>query len=316
MSQMPTAQDWERIEAAETNLLARAGVQATPHNLDLDGERIHYLEAGNPSLPPLVMIHGRGGAAALFYTILPLLAPHRHCIAIDLRGWGLSSRAPFTGKTGQEAIEWWRDGALRTIEALGLQRFDLMGHSLGGITSLMVALAVPEKIDHIVLEDPAGLGGSLPLGTRLYFNFSPERLARSFPRSTFDAYLKRTPVVKHDDPEMQKAVNDFVYTLTTFPGTDASAVHAFNRYSNLTGTHFLIGDKVTAIQAPLRAIWGTKDDVIPLVSEIRERIGRMPHGDLVTIEGATHSPHFEMPQAFTRLMLEGLARGIETPVTD
>lgn len=314
MAQQATAAQWVELRAKEAALLATVPTPITAHDIEIAGETIHYLEAGNPKLPTLVMVHGRGSASALWYPIIPQLAPHRHLIAVDMRGWGLSSRAPFTGRSGPDAIGWWRDGVLGVVEALGIDRFDLMGHSLGGMVALGIALARQEKIDHLLLEDAAGFALTSPLFIRLYFTLEPERLARLFPRALVERVARGSTPIPNQSPATQRALADFVYTLTTLPGTQQSGARAFSEIVGPDRVRYTLRDQVPAITTLTRAIWGTKDSVVPLATS-EAGIKSMPHVELVTIEGANHSPHMEMPEIFAARALEFLARGTETPVS-
>ncbi len=76
------------IVAAEEALLATAEIPIARHETRLNGVRIHYLTCGEGE-ETLVLVHGRGGAAALFTPILSALAAGRRVIALDLPGWGL-----------------------------------------------------------------------------------------------------------------------------------------------------------------------------------------------------------------------------------
>ncbi len=319
MDQQATEQQWQNLRECEARLFAAAGIPITARDMTIQGAGMHYLEAGDARLPPLVMVHGRGGAAALWYPVMPLLAPHRHLIAVDMPGWGLSSRAPFPGKTGKDAIMWWRDAVLDMIDALKLERFDLMGHSLGGIVCLAIALERQGQIDHLILEDAAGFAGRSPLWVRTFFNIGPERLARIVPRALAAAGTGpsgwRAQTVPTRDAVLQRAASDFTLALATFPGTQQSGARAFNAFVDVRGVHFTLRDHVAAIQIPTRAIWGEHDHIVPL-RDSRAGLATMPHADLVVIPRAGHSPHMETPQQFARLALEALARGTETPVTE
>jgi pimeloyl-ACP methyl ester carboxylesterase len=314
MANEATSAAWANLRAKEAALLATAPVPVTAHDIEVAGAAFHYLEAGDPKLPPLVMVHGRGSAAALWLPIIPQLAPHRHIVAVDMRGWGLSSRAPFTGHSGAEAIAWWRDGVLAVVDALGLARFDLIGHSLGGMVSLAIALARGEKIDHLLLEDAAGFGTTSPLGIRLYFAAEPERLAHFVPRFLFDFFAGGSVPIPGLSAAEQQALRDFVYTLTLFPGTPQSGARAFNEIVGVRGVKYTLRDQVHTIQTFTRVFWGTKDSVVPLRTA-EAGIRSMPNAELVTFAGANHSPHMEVPAAFAASVLEFLARGTETPVT-
>jgi 2-hydroxymuconate-semialdehyde hydrolase len=313
MARQATEQQWARLRGAEASLLAQIPVAITAHDITVGGDQIHYLEAGEPKLPPLVLVHGRGSAAALWGPILPQLAAHRHVIAVDMRGWGLSARTPFTGKDGAAAIAWWRDGVLGVVDALGLTRFDLMGHSLGGMVSLGIALARGNQIDHLLLEDAAGFATTSPLSTRLYFALEPERIAPLLPRPIFDFFARGSVKIPHLTPAAKAAYADFVHTLTTFPGTRESGARAFNTIVWVEGVRYTLRDQVHNVTPLTRALWGIKDSVVPLNTS-KVGIEMVPRGELVTFANAEHSPHMEMPDAFARAALEFLARGTEAPV--
>ena len=311
MTHQPTSAQWVALRQAEQHLLALSPIPIMARDVRIDDQPIHVLETGDPTLPPLVLIHGRGGAGALFATVLPLLAPHRHCYTIDLRGFGLSSRAPFTGTTPDAAMDWWRDGVLATIDALGLRHYDLLGHSLGGMVAINIALQRPEQISHLILEDTGGFPGTVPLLVRLYFNVSPEWMARHVPRRVFDAASQGSIPATGQTAAFRAAMLDFTYLLTTLPGTAESGSRAFNKILDLRGSHYSLSQRLGELRPTTRVLWGERDQVIPLAI-VKAGIALIPEGDLVIIPGAGHSPHIEAPEDFTRQVLLHLARGAET----
>ncbi len=95
-------------------------------------------------------------AAALFAPILAALAAGRRVIALDLPGWGLSEKPPFTGNTAADAVGVWRAALLGFLDDQGLTQTDLAGHSMGGLAALAVALDAPERVRRLALIDLAG----------------------------------------------------------------------------------------------------------------------------------------------------------------
>ncbi len=130
-----------------------------------DGARLHYLTCGEGE--PLLLLHGRGNAGALFGPIFAPLAAQRRVITLDLPGWGLSDKQPFTGHDARDALRVWMDGALALMDALGLEQVDLLGHSMGGLTALGLALDHPTRVNSLILVDAGGLGRTMPLDLRL-----------------------------------------------------------------------------------------------------------------------------------------------------
>lgn len=113
------------------------------------GCRVELLEGGTGS--PLVFLHGAGGLFAE-NAFLERLAARYHVIAPWWPGYG--------GSSGEEKLEDMLDFALHgwdVVEALGLERPHLMGHSMGGMIAAEMAVLAPRALDRLVLVCPAGL---------------------------------------------------------------------------------------------------------------------------------------------------------------
>lgn len=109
---------------------------------------------GDAAAPPLLALHGWLDNAESFARLAPLLAAHRRVIALDLPGHGRSAHLP-TSALRYHVVDQ-IDRVLEFADALGLRRFDLLGHSLGaGIASLLAA-AAPARIGRLALIE--GLG--------------------------------------------------------------------------------------------------------------------------------------------------------------
>jgi len=84
------------------------------------------------------------------------LAEHYRVIAIDLLGFGRSSRPRFKGKSADDGEEFFLRSIEDWREVMGLEQFTLLGHSFGGYLSAAYALKFPHRIDKLVLCDPWG----------------------------------------------------------------------------------------------------------------------------------------------------------------
>jgi pimeloyl-ACP methyl ester carboxylesterase len=117
------------------------------------------MEPQQPSLPektPLVLVHGFGCGIVQFYKNLDHLHSERRLYALDLPGFARSTRISFPEEAEAveavfvSALERWREG-------VGLERFVLLGHSLGGFLSLSYAMTHPGRVRHLILDDPWGM---------------------------------------------------------------------------------------------------------------------------------------------------------------
>ncbi|HEX5499261.1 MAG TPA: alpha/beta hydrolase, partial [Thermomicrobiales bacterium] len=108
-----------------------------------------FWESGNPDAPPLVLLHGIGSRAESWWPVLDPLAERFRLHALDLRGHG-GSHKPAAGYL----IDDYAADLDAALDALGLDRPFVLGHSLGALTTLAWALAHPERASKIVVEDP------------------------------------------------------------------------------------------------------------------------------------------------------------------
>lgn len=117
--------------------------------VDVGGIRLAYRVAGAPDSPALVLLHALGESAADWSGVLPAFARHWRVYALDLRGHGRSDWP------GAYSLELMRDDVLGFLDALALDRVDLLGHSLGGVVAYLLAEDHPQRVDRLVLEDVA-----------------------------------------------------------------------------------------------------------------------------------------------------------------
>lgn len=123
------------------------------HRLAFNGLGFHVTEWGRPEAWPVLMLHGIRGYAQTFAGLAAALQPGCRVIAFDQRGRGETDWDP--------SHDYYTDTYVADIEALvarlGLQRFDLLGHSMGGINAIVYAARHAGKVRRLVIED-AGPG--------------------------------------------------------------------------------------------------------------------------------------------------------------
>ncbi|KAK7478196.1 hypothetical protein BaRGS_00030557 [Batillaria attramentaria] len=105
---------------------------------------------------PLVLVHGMGGGVGLWSMNLEALSQNRPVYAFDLLGFGRSSRPAFSSDP-EEAEDKFVDSIEAFRRKVGLDKFILLGHSLGGYLSASYALRFPQHIKHLILADPWGM---------------------------------------------------------------------------------------------------------------------------------------------------------------
>jgi 4,5:9,10-diseco-3-hydroxy-5,9,17-trioxoandrosta-1(10),2-diene-4-oate hydrolase len=122
------------------------------------GLTLHYHEAGDPSLDTVVLLHGGGpGASAWsnFGRTMQVLADRFHVLAVDQPGFGRSSKPT---EFDRQFFTYSADVLAELLDHLGIARAHCVGNSLGGGTSVRLALNHPDKAGRLVLMAPGGLG--------------------------------------------------------------------------------------------------------------------------------------------------------------
>jgi pimeloyl-ACP methyl ester carboxylesterase len=118
---------------------------------DIDGLTIFYREAGDPSAPAVLLLHGFPTSSHMFRNLIPLLAPHFRVVAPDLPGFGFSdapnsTRFRYSFQSLAEAME-------RFTEAVGLTRYAVYVFDYGAPVGLRLALRHPERITAIISQN-------------------------------------------------------------------------------------------------------------------------------------------------------------------
>lgn len=131
--------------------------------------------------PALVLVHGFGGAKEDFFDHLDELARGHRVVTFDHRGHG-GSDAP--GEPGHYSLDRLAADTLAVADALGIERFRLLGHSMGGMVARRIVLARPERVEALVLMDtsPGPVPGMDPeiieLGAQLALDEGMHELKR------------------------------------------------------------------------------------------------------------------------------------------
>ena len=117
--------------------------------------KVRYVAAG--AGPAVVLVHGLGATLSVWNENVPALAQDHAVYAMDLPGHGWSDKPDdiaYDPVSGARFL-------VRFMDALGIPRATLVGNSGGGLIAALCALDYPERVDRLVLVDPAGLGRSI-----------------------------------------------------------------------------------------------------------------------------------------------------------
>lgn len=246
------------------------------------------LEAGTG--PPVVMLHGLGGNKASFLPTVAALAPSFRTIAVDLLGFGDSDK-PLGASYGPE---FQARGVARLLDALGLQRAHLLGHSMGGRVALELGFRDPGRTLGLVLMTPAMAW----LRNRRFAPFlrwvRPELgLLQIAPRPVVEAFMKR--VLPGAGTSLgASAIDEFVRVYTTARGR--AAFYAAVRHVYLDEPHGERGfwTRLRSLAPDSLFIWGRQDQLVP-IAYARHVERALPAAAHVELD-CGHLPQFERPR--------------------
>src|SRR4051812_6202848 len=122
---------------------------STSRFIEANGVKLHYLDYGTAGCPPMVCVHGGAAHAHWFDFVAPGLTPDHHVFAPDLRGHGDSAWAdPQT-----YSFETHADDLNAFLAKLDLKNVVLIGHSMGGMISLLYAATYPGRVSKLIIVD-------------------------------------------------------------------------------------------------------------------------------------------------------------------
>lgn len=220
------------------------------------GLKVRVVELGTAASPAILLLHGWGCTAYVFRRNMPALADAGYrVIAVDLKGHGLSDKPTDAAEYTVDAlVEHVRD----ILDALGLDRPALAGHSLGGSLSYHFAGRYPERVRCLGLISPVGLKG-VPL-MWLYKTLTPAFLAplmkRIRPRFVVKLALRR--VYGRRGHFSERDVDEFLAP-TQFPDYAVTLRQLLHNYDWEAAKHRAL----PTLDIAAMGIWGSLDHMMP-----------------------------------------------------
>jgi pimeloyl-ACP methyl ester carboxylesterase len=267
----------------EATILTELAPTFRVRHVDTASGPLRVLEGGEG--PPLVLLHGRGNAATSWFPLLPRLAEKHRVLAVDLPGFGASRGHRFGGGGVEAAIAFFVNPIEAWLAAEDLPAPALMGHSLGGLVALELALRGRVAPGALVLIGPMGTGPEMTYASRLFFRAGPERLARALGREAFSR------VIGAPDAPHGPRLAALTHELHAVPGGRPDAIAAFDTLVPLLGPVPHRRARLGTVDARTLVLWGDHDEVFPAPLAIAAAAA-LPRGEL-RIEALGHSPHVE-----------------------
>jgi pimeloyl-ACP methyl ester carboxylesterase len=262
--------------------------------------KIHYLEWGDPAASTIVALHGLRGHGHSWDSFSEAMCGEYRILALDQRGRGESDWAPdgdYSGEAYARDLEGF-------CEAVGLDHFILMGHSMGGLNSMLFTGRHPSMVDRLIIVD-IGPEGDPRGGARI----KREIAAAQEEYDSFETLLhKQLQDNRWIAPDLLQ--RRLTYQTTTLPNGkigwryDLEIRQQWREDRRPAGAD--LWPVIAAIPCPTLIVRGTETDVLPL-SVAERMVAAMPQAQLAQVEQAAHMVMEENPSRFNQVVREFLA---------
>ncbi|MBR9867776.1 MAG: alpha/beta hydrolase [Oceanospirillales bacterium] len=262
--------------------------------------KLHYLQWGDPQGIPVVMLHGLRGFAETWEELVHALGNQYLCFALDQRGRGESD----WGAVSDYHTDAYVKDLNAFVEHLGLERFILIGHSLGGTNALEYTRQNPDRVQLLVIEDIGP--GSSNRGD------GAERIRREMRNTplSFNSWEEAETFWRTSRPNLTDAALDarLKFSLREKDGRitwkhDQQGIAE----ARLTIEPIDLWPAVNAIRCPALLVKGGNSDFLP-AETVKEVIRKNPCFSAVSIDNASHYVHDDQPDKFNEAVVHFVKR--------
>lgn len=252
---------------------------------------------------PLVLIHGMFGDFLDWETVLESLAASHRVIALDLPGFGGSSkpRGEYSGEFFLSALD-------ELFDELQLRGFVMAGNSFGGQIAILYALRRPDLVSKLVLVNSGG-----------FRRYTREEIALIEPRFTEAALGALTPEINAllfsgvFTKRSEASIRYLEKQNTKLQRADYPAyAYTVSESIRLSLSTYLL-DRLPELRCPTLLVWGEQDHVLPL-AQAELALTQLRHGELKIIPGCGHAPQLECPTGFVRAVQPFLSSPVPQPI--
>jgi len=327
--------DEKLLASAEAKMLdpEYAGVDFEHSFVSVNNKRIHTVKVvaqdanrDTSDKPPLLLVHGFGGGLGLWTKNYAQLSRDFTVYAIDVPGFGRSSKHDFGWRTltHEKATDFFVESVHDWVQEMKLGRLSVLGHSMGGFIAANYAVRYPEQLDHLFLVCPFGVQKPESPGDDP--NSLPKRLKRAswkFQMLIHTARMVGGPLglvrwagpwgpglvkrrARYDNSRYDfddNRVSEYVYHLAAGTRGGDRAFHALHDKHGYA--HAPLYDVCRELKVPATLIFGERDFFPPSSGAALQQV--LPHDNhrLIVIKGAHHHPYATHADLFHTAVRKG-----------
>jgi len=264
--------------------------------IKLDGYSTHYIEKGEGE--PVILIHGFLYDSYMWNKNIDALADRFKVYAVDLWGFGYSTREPM-----DYGYPLYANQLLKFMDALNIQKASLIGQSMGGGTSIFFSVNHRDRVNKLILVDPAGMPNPLPLLGKIT-NLPKVGEFLLGMKSDFYRKMVLSTTFIHDKGVITESYFENVTRFQKIKGTTEILLKILRKqfFHSLPDEIHRLGE----MDVPILIIFGRQDKAVPL--ERGKEMHNILRGSRLEIfENAGHCPHDEQSQKFNQLAVDFLS---------
>ena len=265
-------------------------LQPTAKSLTVNGLALRFLEWGRPGGLPIVCVHGYTSSAEAFNAMARRLCDRGHIIAMDVRGHGESAWSP--DGTYQYADQAGDLAAL--VDALGIERFVLIGTSMGGVIAMVYAGQHGGRLGGFVLND---IGPEVEAGSTRITGMVGSRPADFASLDDAMAYRRQTSPITAARPLEDQRETALGVLRQRADGRWAwkmDPAYIEQRIARGAPARPPLWPALETLPCPTLVIWGTDSDVLS-EAQAKRMVAASPKGELVAVPGVGHAPTLVEP---------------------
>jgi pimeloyl-ACP methyl ester carboxylesterase len=264
--------------------------------LTLNGLTLHYLEWGEADAPPIVCVHGYTGSADAFNALARHLKDRYHILAPDVRGHGESAWSPGGAYRYEDQAKDLAEFAKR----LELEKFVLIGTSMGGIIAMASAAEHGQRLLGLVIND---IGPDAEAGTQRITQMVGSRPDEFASLEEAMAYRRSaSPILAARGAEDQHELALGVLRRGAGGkwGWKMDPAYIRQRVERGAPVRPPLWPALQALPCPTLVVWGTDSDVLS-EAQARRMVDTLPRGELVRVPGIGHAPTLVEPVVLAAL---------------
>ncbi|MFN2586854.1 MAG: alpha/beta fold hydrolase [Actinomycetota bacterium] len=262
--------------------------------------RFSALRTGPVAAPPLLLIHGLGASKASWLTVVPRLARRHRVVAVDLPGFGATSKP-----RGRYDAPWFAKHVLSFMEVTNLRDALVAGNSMGGRVAMELAMREPHMVRAIACLSPVAAFYERPfLWAARWARPEAGILALRLPRAYLSDQLRHLfadPKRLHDD-WYEAAIDDFLQTWRRPTARMAFFASLKNIYVEEPEGEAGFWSRLEKLQVPALYVYGRQDVLIS--PRFGGRVARaLPAAKVEVWDDCGHAPQLEHPERTAEAML-------------